>query len=68
MQCNHDPAHVFKQWLLGRSRRFFSEDRPSSTKMRLINTKTFEIKELIGTTTPPYAILSHTWGDAELTF
>jgi len=68
MQCNHDPAHVFKQWLLSRSRRFFSEDRPSSTKMRLINIKTFEIKELIGTTTPPYAILSHTWGDAELTF
>ncbi|RSL50317.1 hypothetical protein CEP54_011994 [Fusarium duplospermum] len=36
--------------------------------MRLINTKTLQLKEFNGTNRPPYAILSHTWGDQEVTF
>ncbi|KAK0649212.1 heterokaryon incompatibility protein-domain-containing protein [Cercophora newfieldiana] len=35
--------------------------------MRLINTRTLDIKEFTGGALPPYAILSHTWGDEELT-
>ncbi|PKK49580.1 hypothetical protein CI102_7976 [Trichoderma harzianum] len=31
--------------------------------MRLINTQTFKLKEFSHETIPPYAILSHTWGD-----
>ena len=34
--------------------------------MRLINTRTFELKEAYGN--PNYAILSHRWGDSEVTF
>ncbi|KAI8631691.1 heterokaryon incompatibility protein-domain-containing protein [Xylariaceae sp. FL1651] len=34
--------------------------------MRLINTGTLELEEIHGTT-PEYAILSHTWGDDEVT-
>lgn len=43
--------------------------------MRLINTRTFEIKEFVensdqtlGVDLPFYAILSHTWGAEEVTF
>ncbi|KAK3988497.1 hypothetical protein QBC44DRAFT_382245 [Cladorrhinum sp. PSN332] len=31
--------------------------------MRLINTKNFKLEEFLEHETPPYAILSHTWGD-----
>ncbi|KAL5085662.1 hypothetical protein Trisim1_010008 [Trichoderma cf. simile WF8] len=31
--------------------------------MRLINTQTFQLKDFSYETIPPYAILSHTWGD-----
>ncbi|KAL7950670.1 hypothetical protein V8C42DRAFT_350481 [Trichoderma barbatum] len=31
--------------------------------MRLINVKTFKLEEFLDYRTPPYAILSHTWGD-----
>ncbi|KAI5921122.1 heterokaryon incompatibility protein-domain-containing protein [Camillea tinctor] len=34
--------------------------------MRLINTRTLEMKEFVGQI-PPYAILSHTWGEDEVT-
>ena len=34
--------------------------------MRLINTETFELEEFMGPV-PRYAILSHTWGDGEVT-
>ena len=34
--------------------------------MRLINTKTLKLQEFFGRV-PPYAILSHTWGDRETT-
>lgn len=34
--------------------------------MRLINTKSFEFKEFLGSATPQYAILSHTWEDEEV--
>jgi hypothetical protein len=36
--------------------------------MRLINTKTLQLHEFFNETVPPYAILSHAWGDQEVTF
>jgi len=38
--------------------------------MRLINVQTFQLEEFLDYKAPPYAILSHTWGDdaEELTF
>ncbi|KFY22069.1 hypothetical protein V493_06875 [Pseudogymnoascus sp. VKM F-4281 (FW-2241)] len=35
--------------------------------MRLINTTTLQLSEFMGDETPPYAILSHTWGEGEVT-
>ncbi|KAF1980723.1 HET-domain-containing protein [Aulographum hederae CBS 113979] len=35
--------------------------------MRLINTETLELEEFYLKNAPPYAILSHTWGDEEVT-
>ncbi|KAF5013655.1 hypothetical protein FDECE_347 [Fusarium decemcellulare] len=35
--------------------------------MRLINTKTLRLQQFVGRTPPPYAILSHTWGNNEVT-
>ena len=36
--------------------------------MRLINTRTLQFEEFDHPGTPPYAILSHTWGEGELTY
>jgi hypothetical protein len=36
--------------------------------MRLINVDTLSLEEFFGDRIPPYAILSHTWGDEEVTF
>lgn len=36
--------------------------------MHLINTKTLALEQFFGTQIPEYAILSHTWGDEEVTF
>ena len=36
--------------------------------MRLLNTTTYGMKDFIGSEVPAYAILSHTWGDDEVTF
>ncbi|KAF2429335.1 HET-domain-containing protein, partial [Tothia fuscella] len=36
--------------------------------MRLLNTSTFELETFFDSDHPPYAILSHTWGDQEVTF
>jgi len=36
--------------------------------MWLINTTTLQLKEFYPSKAPPYAILSHTWGDDEVTF
>jgi hypothetical protein len=36
--------------------------------MRLINTKTHLFEEFIGDEIPGYAILSHTWGEGEVTY
>ncbi|KAB5560105.1 heterokaryon incompatibility protein-domain-containing protein [Coniochaeta sp. 2T2.1] len=36
--------------------------------MRLINAKSLLLHEFYGTNIPPYVILSHTWGDDEVTF
>lgn len=35
--------------------------------MRLLNTRTLEFAEYLGSAIPPYAILSHTWEDGEVT-
>ncbi|KAF4869066.1 Vegetative incompatibility protein HET-E-1 [Colletotrichum siamense] len=36
--------------------------------MRLIDVNSFKLQEFSGSDIPPYAILSHTWGDAEVSF
>ena len=36
--------------------------------MRLLNTKSLELKAFPGKQVPDYAILSHTWGKDEITF
>jgi hypothetical protein len=36
--------------------------------MRLLNVESRELVEFYGDRTPPYAILSHTWGEEEVTF
>ena len=36
--------------------------------MRLINTETLELHEVLSIKTTPYAILSHRWDDDEVTF
>ena len=36
--------------------------------MRLLSTSTGELHEFFDEKTPPYAILSHTWGDGEVSF
>jgi len=36
--------------------------------MRLLNVETLKLSEFFDHNTPPYAILSHTWGDLEVTF
>jgi len=36
--------------------------------MRLLHTKTLQLREFFGDATPAYAILSHTWGPQEVTF
>jgi hypothetical protein len=36
--------------------------------MRLLHTKTLDLHEFSGSSIPPYAILSHRWGDEEVTF
>jgi hypothetical protein len=36
--------------------------------MRLLNTASLQLKDFIGSNIPPYAILSHTWGDEEVLF
>jgi hypothetical protein len=40
---------------------------PHKGNMRLLNVRTFEIEEFIGTHLPRYAILSYTWGTEEVT-
>jgi hypothetical protein len=44
------------------------EALPHELKMRLINTATLEIEEFFESNIPRYAILSHTWGEGEVTF
>jgi hypothetical protein len=41
---------------------------PKSATMRLINTRTGLFEEFIGGNIPKYAILSHTWGEEEVSF
>ena len=36
--------------------------------MRLLNTLTLDLHEFFGSQIPPYAILTHRWEDAEVTF
>lgn len=44
--------------------RYFSASAASN--IRLLNTSTLELTEFIGSNTPSYAILSHTWGSQEV--
>ncbi|KAK8131954.1 HET-domain-containing protein [Apiospora kogelbergensis] len=39
----------------------------TAVNMRLIDIDSYLIKDFIGDDTPPYAILSHTWGPEEVT-
>ncbi|KAH7358237.1 heterokaryon incompatibility protein-domain-containing protein [Plectosphaerella cucumerina] len=36
--------------------------------MRLLHTRTYQLETFLGTDIPPYAILSHTWGQDEFVF
>lgn len=36
--------------------------------MRLINVRSYKLETFLGSQTPPYAILSHTWGKHEISF
>lgn len=36
--------------------------------MRLLNTETLQLHDFTAAKTPPYAILSHTWEDGEVSF
>ncbi|KFA71531.1 hypothetical protein S40288_06837 [Stachybotrys chartarum IBT 40288] len=36
--------------------------------MRLINVQSLELEEFSGSSTPPYAVLSHTWGEKEASY
>jgi hypothetical protein len=36
--------------------------------MWLLDTSTLELRDFVGVAIPPYAILSHTWGEDEVTF
>jgi hypothetical protein len=36
--------------------------------MRLLNTSTLKLEEFFSRPIPPYVILSHTWGDEEVTY
>lgn len=36
--------------------------------MRLISCSTYQLDEFFGSDIPPYAILSHTWGQGEVSF
>jgi len=36
--------------------------------MRLLNTTSIRLEEFNEGNVPPYAMLSHTWGDEEVTF
>jgi heterokaryon incompatibility protein (HET) len=45
----------------------FRKRRPSEA-MRLLNTRTLQMREFFGGIVPPYAILSHTWEAEEVTF
>ena len=36
--------------------------------MWLLNTTTLELRDFVGARIPPYAILSHTWGEGEVSF
>lgn len=36
--------------------------------MRLLNTSTFQFREFHSSKVPHYAILSHTWGEEEVSF
>ncbi|KAI2470715.1 heterokaryon incompatibility protein-domain-containing protein [Annulohypoxylon bovei var. microspora] len=42
--------------------------RDFKSDMRLLNAKTWKLYDFLESHTPPYAILSHTWGAAEVTF
>jgi len=36
--------------------------------MKLLNVHSYKLEEYFGSNIPPYAILSHTWGEEEVLF
>lgn len=44
------------------------QGNPNAGKMRLMNTTSFELYEFFSSQIPYYAILSHRWGEKEVTF
>jgi hypothetical protein len=49
-------------------RRTSQKTHELAATMRLINTSNFAFEEVTDEIIPPYAILSHTWGEGEVTF
>ena len=45
-----------------------SRRKTDDSRMRLINTSTLKLEEFAESSTPAYAILSHRWGEGEITF
>ena len=45
-----------------------NRSKPITHAMRLLNCTTLDIEEFVGGWAPLYVILSHTWGDGEVTF
>jgi hypothetical protein len=47
---------------------YYSNTLRHTSVMRLLNTETFKLEELLGDKKQRYAILSHTWGKEEVLF
>jgi hypothetical protein len=74
--CLHDlEGHELRQNLsvciahIERVIRLYDKIHHLTDTMRLLNTSTYQLESFLGTTKPPYAILSHTWEpEGELLF
>lgn len=64
---NNEPPPASKRRQQRQRQKARSRQREATAAMRLINTQTFELEEYFNNI-PPYAILSHTWGDGEVSF
>jgi hypothetical protein len=46
----------------------YYSNQSTAYTMWLLNTENLELENFVGIATPPYAILSHTWGVEEVSF